>query len=145
MLAQIVFHNAYLNFSFELGGVQQGHFEGGGFKSLGVFLGRFEVFVWGHLLRHVICFSVFVKVLGVLFLNTYIKKGSQMIQFIGHPRYLSKYFKKSCLEVPYQYQDSAISLSSLVTVAKGKVSGLESGGFNRYWILDTVCNQRMLI
>lgn len=50
MLSQVVFHNSYLNFSFILGRVQQGHFEGGGFKSLGAFLGRFEVFVWGHLL-----------------------------------------------------------------------------------------------
>lgn len=76
MLQQIVPPHAYLDFSFILCGVQQGHFEGGGFKSFGTFLGRFEVFAWGRPLRHVICFSVFVKMLGVLFLK--IKNGSQM-------------------------------------------------------------------
>lgn len=69
LLRQIVPHHAYLDLSFVLCGVQQGHFEGGGFKSLGTFLGRFEVFAWGRPLRHVICFSVFVKILGVLFLK----------------------------------------------------------------------------
>lgn len=70
VLPQIVLHCAYLNFSFEVGGVQQGYFEGGGFKSFGAFLWRFEVLVWGRLLRHVVCFSVFIQMLGVLFLNT---------------------------------------------------------------------------
>ena len=74
MLSTIIFQYAHLNFSFKLSGVQQCHFEEGGFKPLRAFLGRFEVFVWGHLLRCVICVSVFVKVLGVLFLKTYIKK-----------------------------------------------------------------------
>lgn len=70
-LAQIVFfRHAYLNFSLELGGVQQGHFEGGGFQPFGAFLGRFEVFVRGRLLRHVVRFPVFIQIFGVLFLNT---------------------------------------------------------------------------
>lgn len=74
MLPQSDFPHAYLNFSFEFGSVQQGHFEWCCFESLGAFLGRFEGFVWGHLLRHVIRFFVFVQMLGVLFLKIFKKR-----------------------------------------------------------------------
>lgn len=64
----IVFQCPYLDFSFILWGIQQCHLEGGGFKTLWAFLRRFQVLVWGGLLRCVLGLSVFVLVLGVLFL-----------------------------------------------------------------------------
>lgn len=65
---------SYLNFSFKLRGIQQSDFEGDRFKSFGAFLRRFEVLVWGRLLRRVICFFVFIKMLGVLLLCIEIQK-----------------------------------------------------------------------
>lgn len=63
-------HHTYLNFSFKHNGVKQSHFEGGCFKTFGAFLGRFEGFVWGHLLGCIVRFSVFLKMSGVLVLKT---------------------------------------------------------------------------
>lgn len=83
---QIVFHSSYLDFSLELRGIQQSHFEGGCFESFGAFLGRFEVLVWGRLLRHVIWFSVFIQILGVLFLYIYKKQRQSVTLHARHVR-----------------------------------------------------------
>lgn len=87
MSAHIVFRVAYLHFPFELSGVQQGHFEGGHFESFGAFLWGFEVFVWGRLVRRVVCFSVFVGLLGVLFLHNTLQK--KVIRHSVHIYHLS--------------------------------------------------------
>lgn len=59
---------AYLDLPFVHRGVQQGHLEGGRLVALGALLWRFGVPAWRGEVRHVVCFSVVVHMLGVLVL-----------------------------------------------------------------------------